>query len=137
MSDSQTIIRIAAKGDGVTEARIMEVFTSGTPVLIEEVEWFASLRDEVNLMQTIANLPDDTAREIMAVNTALDPADTAGWDYVGYKGGSETGVLNLSWLLRDEAGRWHMLAISQMDPTGEVDTGTLLVIAKRILALAE
>ena len=43
----------------------------------------------------------------------------------------------MSWLLRDEAGEWHMLAISQMDPASEVDTSTLLMIAKRILALAE
>lgn len=124
-------------GDGLSEERIMEVFTSGRPVLIEEIEWFASMRDEVKLMETLANLPDDTAREIMAVNPAFSESETANWDYVGYKGGSETGVLNMSWLLRDKTGRWHMLAASQMDPSAEVDTTALLMIAKRILALAQ
>ncbi|MBB3032911.1 serine hydrolase [Alteriqipengyuania lutimaris] len=122
--------------DGLTQRRVEEVFASGTPVLIEEVEWFASMRDERALMRVLAALPDDTAREIMSISTALNDADEAGWSYVGYKGGSETGVLNMSWLLRDEAGRWHMLAISQMDPAGAVDTATLLLLARRILALA-
>lgn len=121
----------------LTLDRMMEVFTSGTPVLIEEIEWFASMRDELALMRVLAGLPDETAREIMAVNSALSEAEKARWAYVGYKGGSEAGVLNMSWLLRDEAGEWHMLAISQMDPASEVDTSTLLMIAKRILALAE
>ena len=117
--------------------RVMAVFSSGEPVLIEEIEWFASMRDELALMRVLAALPDDTAREIMAVNNVLGEKAAAEWDYVGFKGGSETGVLNMSWLLRDAADEWHMLAISQMDPSAEVDTTALLMIAKRILALAE
>ena len=123
--------------NAVDQERIEEVFNAGTPVLIEDIEWFASMRDERALMRVLAGPENETARAIMAVNPVFGDEETEGWNYVGYKGGSETGVLNLTWLLRDEAGRWHMLAISQMDPTGEVDTGTLLVIAKRILALAE
>ena len=123
--------------DEPSEERVMEVFTSGEPVLIEEIEWFASMRDELALMRVLAALPDDTAREIMRVNPVFSESEVAQWDYVGYKGGSEPGVLNLSWLLRDDAGQWHMLAVSQMDPTSEIDTSTLVMIAKRILALAE
>lgn len=123
--------------DALSTDRMMEVFTSGTPVLIEEIEWYASMRDELGLMRLLAGLPDDTAREIMAVNDALSETEAADWAYVGYKGGSEAGVRNLSWLLRDKDDRWHMLAISQMDPTQEIDTTALLMIAKRILALAE
>ena len=123
--------------DGIDEARFLDTFTSGTPVLIDEVEWFASMVDERGLMRVLAALPDDTARQIMTVNPVFDESETANWDYVGYKGGSEPGVLNMSWLLRDDAGRWYMLAISQMDPASEVDTTGLLLMAKRILALAD
>ena len=123
--------------NGTTDERVGQVFGSGKPVEVESIEWFASMRDEAKLMRLLAGLPDDTARKIMAVNPVFDEAESQGWSYVGYKGGSETGVLNLSWLLRDDAGRWHMLAISQMDTHSEVDAGTLLSIAKRILALAE
>ncbi|WP_230784242.1 serine hydrolase [Citromicrobium bathyomarinum] len=123
--------------DELTRKRVMEVFTSGTPVLIEDIEWFASMRDELGLMRLLADLPEDTARRIMSVNTALSEAEREGWSYVGYKGGSEAGVRNLSWLLRDGDGRWYMLAISQMDPASEIDTTALLMIAKRILTLKE
>jgi beta-lactamase class A len=121
----------------VNEKRVLEVFSSGSPVLIEDIEWYASMQDERRLMRVLAEMPGDTAREIMAVTTSLTDAEEAEWSYVGYKGGSEPGVLNLSWLLRDDAGQWHMLAVSHMDPTSEVDTSTLMMIAKRILALAE
>jgi len=121
----------------IDEARFFETFTSGTPVLIEDIEWFASMADQRALMRMLAALPGEPARNIMAVNPVFDEEETATWDYVGYKGGSEAGVLNMSWLLRDKAGRWHMLAISQMDPASEVDTSALLLMAKRILALAE
>ena len=123
--------------DSIDEDRFLETFTSGTPVLIEDIEWFASMADERALMRVLAALPDDTARRIMTVNPVFDEKETANWEYVGYKGGSEPGVLNMSWLLRDHAGRWYMLAISQMDPASEVDTSTLLLMAKRILALAD
>jgi len=123
--------------DSIDEDRFLETFTSGTPVLIEDIEWFASMADERALMRVLAALPDDTARRIMTVNPVFDEKETANWEYVGYKGGSEPGVLNMSWLLRDHAGRWYMLAISQMDPASEVDTSALLLMAKRILALGD
>jgi len=123
--------------DAIDEDRMLETFTSGTPVLIEDIEWFASMADERALMRVLAALPDDTARRIMTVNPVFDEKETANWEYVGYKGGSEPGVLNMSWLLRDHAGRWYMLAISQMDPASEVDTSALLLMAKRILALGD
>ena len=123
--------------EDIDEDRFLETFTSGTPVLIEDIEWIASMADQRALMRKLAALPGDTARRIMAVNPVFEEDETANWDYVGYKGGSEAGVLNMSWLLRDHAGRWHMLAISQMDTASEVDTASLLLMAKRILALAE
>ncbi len=123
--------------EDIDEDRFLETFTSGTPVLIEDIEWFASMADQRGLLRMLAALPDDTARQIMAVNLGFDEEEAESWDYVGFKGGSEAGVLNMSWLLRDEAGRWHMLAINQTDPKSEVETTTLLLLAKRILALAE
>ncbi len=120
---------------GANPAPIRAAFSGGTPVLIDSVEWFASMGDERKLMRRLAETEDDTARAIMAVNTALDDGARAGWSYVGYKGGSEPGVRNLSWLLRDEAGAWHMLALGWNNPAANTDTTTLLTIAQRILAL--
>ena len=49
---------------------------------------------------------DPVALGILGVNTAIgEEAAAQGWAYVGYKGGSEPGVVNMSWLLRDSRRR--------------------------------
>lgn len=120
---------------GVDPAPIMDVFSGGTPKMIDSIEWFASMEDERRLMRRLAESDDNTTRRIMAVKTALGDSARADWSYVGFKGGSEPGVRNLSWLLRDEAGTWHMLALGWNNPAADTDTAALLAIAQRILAL--
>lgn len=120
---------------GVDPAPILAVFSGGAPKMIDTIEWFASMEDQLGLMRRLAETEDDTARQIMAVNTALGGGARAGWSYVGYKGGSESGVRNLSWLLRDAAGAWHMLALGWNNPAAEIDTAALMAVAQRILAL--
>ncbi|MBU2339693.1 MAG: serine hydrolase [Alphaproteobacteria bacterium] len=119
----------------VDPAPILAVFSGGKPKMVDTIEWFASMEDQRGLMRRLAASADDTARQIMAVNTALGDGARADWSYVGFKGGSEPGVRNLSWLLRDETGAWHMLALGWNDPEAETDTAALLAIAQRILAL--
>ncbi len=120
---------------GADPTPILAMFSGGTPKLIDSLEWFASMEDQLGLMRGLAKAEDDTARQIMAVNTALSDGARKGWSYVGFKGGSEPGVRNLSWLLRDQAGAWHMLALGWNNSAAEIDTAALLAIAQRILAL--
>ncbi|RIV88838.1 serine hydrolase [Aurantiacibacter zhengii] len=113
---------------------VLAAFTGGPNMI--EVEWLASPDDLASLLQRLVALGDETAFQIMGVNTALTPAMQDEWDYVGYKGGSEPGVLNLSWLLRDEAGDWTVATFSWNNPEEEVDQSTLEMLAMRAVALA-
>ena len=117
-------------------AKIGAVFADGTPRMIDTIEWFASMEDQRRLLRVLSNASWVDARAVMAVNPAMTPADRSHWDYVGYKGGSEPGVLNLTWLLRDKTGGWHMLVLSWNDPEAALDESTLLTLAPRILALS-
>lgn len=135
--EKQAAMLAALDSGSVATDQVAAMFAGGKPVAIGGVEWFASMADERGLLRTISTLPDPTARQIMAVNTALPAAQRSKWAYIGYKGGSEPGVLNLTWLLQDKAGAWYMLALSWNNPAAEVDTSTLLLIAQRILALKE
>ena len=108
---------------------------SGAPRALD-VEWFASARDVVGILDRIRKIPDATAREILAVNPSMSSSVRHDWKYVGYKGGSEPGVLNLSWLLEDAAGRWYAVVASWNDPAAPVDQGTLSMLAQRMVALA-
>ena len=61
---------------------------------------------------------DPTVMEILSANPGIG-VDPAVWPFVGYKGGSEFGVLNLTWLLQRADGRWFFLALGLND-TGAV-----------------
>ena len=103
------------------------------PTAIDTLEWFASADD---LRALLARLTEqETALEIMAVNTSLPEPEQARWAYAGYKGGSEPGVLDLTWLLRSESGEWRILTLTQNDPDAPLDNDALELMALRVLAL--
>ncbi len=103
--------------------------------LIEEVEWFADMDDLRRILARLAELEDPVARQIMAVNQSFPGAIARKWDYIGYKGGSEPGVLNFTWLLRDKQGAWQMLAMSWKDESNSLDEQSFQLFAQRIIAL--
>lgn len=106
---------------------------SGAPLALD-VEWFASARDIVNLLRYIRRTADPQAHEIMAINPSMSQERREKFGYVGYKGGSEPGVLNLTWLLQDKAGRDYALILSQRDDDVRFDPSALELIAQRLLA---
>jgi len=105
-----------------------------SPLEIDTLEWFASARD---LCGTMAHLRDvaltgeagEPVLGILSENPGL-PQPAARWPYVGYKGGSEPGVLNLTWLLRRQDGSWWFLSLSLNDPERAVPTDEALALAQ-------
>ena len=112
----------------------MTAFT-GAPIAID-IEWLVSGEDMANLMRRIRELDDPTARKIMAVNTAVADNLSGDWQYIGFKGGSEPGVLNLSWLLQDHAGEWRAVTLSWNNSDAAVDHEAFRALAMRAIALA-
>ncbi|ROT95477.1 serine hydrolase [Altererythrobacter sp. FM1] len=107
------------------------------PHAIDTLEWFASANDIAGIMRRIAALKDPTARQILAISPSMSASDRARFAYVGYKGGSEPGVLNLSWLMQTKSGEWRVLTISWNDQSSPVDQGKLEMLAVRLLKLSE
>ena len=58
--------------------------------------------------------------EIMALETQL-PFDGETWPYVGFKGGSELGVLSGTWLMQRADGRVFVYSVGFRNPDGEID----------------
>ncbi|WP_379921396.1 serine hydrolase [Erythrobacter sp. R86502] len=112
---------------------INAAFANGPKAI--DIEWFASPADLAKLAAHMQRTADPKAFDIMAINPSASPGIKANWDYIGFKGGSEPGVLNLTWLLRDKAGAWHILTLGWNDPAAVVDDARLLGIAQRILLL--
>jgi len=75
-------------------ASYSSIYTLDKPVLIDELEWFVSTR---KLCETIWTLRDSTRIRINAASGLINRAD---WHIAGFKGGSEPGVINYTWLLQ-------------------------------------
>lgn len=125
----------AMAGQQPTAQGLQAAYTSGPRAL--DVEWFGSAEDLALIMDRLRRMEDKAALSILSINHALGPSGTEPWAYAGFKGGSEPGVLNLTWLLQDKSGRWFVLAMSWNNPAAEVDAPAFTLLAQRLRVLVE
>lgn len=108
-------------------------FSKG-PVAIDSLEWFASATDLARTMLWVRNHtvtgPAAAARAVLAVNPGLS-WPSGEWSYIGFKGGSEPGVLDLSFLLRRADGQWFVLTATWNNPEKAVDENQLIPLVQR------
>ena len=108
---------------------------SGQPMAIGEVEWFASTADLVRTLDWIRKSGDGNALDILAINPGLGRAAAEGFDYMGFKGGSEPGVLNASFLLKNKAGRWIAVSTTWNNSAEPLDEAKFIALMGRLIAL--
>lgn len=107
------------------------------PRFIDSLEWFASPDDIARLMSALRRRGTETMMSVMAINNGLGPGAAAPWRYLGYKGGSENGVLSMSLLgQRKNDGKWFVVTASWNNPDANVDANKLVGLVTRLLALA-
>ena len=128
-----SIARAQAAEEGPSLDQINAAFAGGPKAL--DLEWFAAPADLAKLFARMRKTADPKAFDIMAINPSATPAIMENWRYIGFKGGSEPGVLNLTWLLTDKAGRDWVLTLGWNNPAAVVDEGKMEGIAQRILML--
>lgn len=94
------------------------------PIAVDTLEYFATRED---IAATFAWLWEASQREgllpvkeIIALETQL-PFDGEIWPYVGFKGGSEMGVLNGTWLMQRADDRMFVFSIGFMNTEADVD----------------
>lgn len=121
----------------LTPAAIVAAELGAEPRSIDTVEWFASPADMAATLDWFRKANDPTALEILAVNPGLSSAATERFAYVGFKGGSETGVLALNYLIRTKSGAWYAVAASWNNPVAGVDNPTLMALVERAVALIQ
>jgi len=116
------------------------LFADGKPVRIEQLEWFFSPADVIRTLDWLRRHsesgPAVEARAVLSINPALPPASAAAWRYVGYKGGSEPGVMAMSWLLQAKDGGWYAVSGTWNDPQAGVNEARFASLMTRAAALA-
>jgi beta-lactamase class A len=120
----------AVPADRVDAARL-----AAQPNLIDSVEWFVSAEDLVRTMDWLRQNGRKETLDILAINPGLARPAAERFGYVGYKGGSETGVVAMSYLIRTHEGAWYSVAGSWNNPAAKVEEDRFALLLSRAISL--
>ncbi|WP_448660120.1 serine hydrolase [Sphingomonas sp. CJ99] len=98
-----------------------------------DIEWIASPADMARTLDWLRRNGGQETMAILAVNPGTGVADRFEW--VGFKGGSEPGVLSLNYLVRTKSGQWFAVTGQWHNPGGEVSEARFAAIMNRALTL--
>ena len=112
------------------------------PRMIDKIEWFATPAEMTQVLlwlkdHTNSATPDSATslgRDILAVNPGLH-IDKKAWDYVGFKGGSEPGVITMNYLLQTHTGKWYTLTAAWNNTRSAVDEEEFAGLVERAIEL--
>ena len=116
-------------------------FADGKPAYIDRIEWFASATDLCRIMNwlrrnTEPNTRASSLRDVLSINTGSGlNVSRERWSFIGFKGGSEPGVLNMTYLLQSKSGQWYAMAITWNDPTAPLDNSKVFGLVQRALQI--
>ena len=115
------------------------LFADGKPVLIDRLEWFASPTDLARTMQWLdahrTTVGGKEAMRILAINPGVAPGLAKKFAYVGYKGGSEPGVMSMTVLVRDKSDKARVVSASWNNPAAAVDELNFAALITRAVEL--
>lgn len=104
------------------------------PTYIDTIEWFASADDLCRVMHWFKQQNDPVVLGVMGINPGVTlPKED--FPYVGFKGGSEPGVLNFTWLLQLKGERWFAVSVSWNNTSEPVELEKLLPLAQSAMYL--
>jgi beta-lactamase class A len=110
------------------------------PLYIDSIEWFASPQDLCNVMNWLRlnslNGSGAEVRDILSINPGL-MFSAKSWKYIGYKGGSEPGVINLTFLLQSVKGDWYILSAGWNDTQSPVTESKFVRLMGKAIQLLE
>ncbi|HOI41455.1 MAG TPA: serine hydrolase [Elusimicrobiales bacterium] len=107
-----------------------------SPFEVSRIGWFASASDLCRVMDRFRKSGDGTVLGMLAINPGL-PVDKKLVPYAGYKGGSEAGALNMTWLLKTRASAWYCLSATWNDEKSPLDEKEFFGIMQGALKLVE
>ncbi len=105
------------------------------PNHIDKVEWFASPAELVRALDWLRRNGGKEVLDILAINPGPAGRTPSTLDYVGYKGGSETGVVAMTFLARSKSGQWFAVAGAWNNPAGPVQEAPFALLVSRAVTL--
>jgi hypothetical protein len=108
---------------------------AGKPAAIDTLEWFASPAETAGMLDWLRREGGTTPLALLAINPGIDPATRGKFDYLGFKGGSEPGVITLNFLVRRKDGRWLAIAAGWHRGDAGVENDRFVMLMTRALVL--
>ena len=121
--------------DEVKAEQIDVARLNAQPNLIDSVEWFVSAEDLVRTFDWLRRHGTKETLDILAINPGLPAPAAARFVYVGYKGGSESGVVAMGYVLKDQAGAWYAVTAAWNNPAARVEETQLALLLSRAISL--
>lgn len=128
----QRVLLLEKSADLTYEKINLGALGSG-PVAIDSIEWFASPTDIATLLNNMRSTATKPLLDILSINKGIGPASAAKWAYLGYKGGSEPGVISMSFLAKSKAGVYYSITGSWNNPAAAVDNAMFAQLMTRLL----
>lgn len=107
------------------ERPLPTVESAATQAMVPGIEWYFTARELCGLIEATADLP------LMSINPG--PALVDDWVRVAFKGGSETGVLNLTTRVQAEDGRIFAVAAT-INAGRAIEENTLILAYETLLS---
>jgi beta-lactamase class A len=116
------------------------LFQDRKPIRIGTIEWFASADDLLRVLDWLRRNTEGPAgtdaRAILSKNPGIGAANAGRWAWVGYKGGSEPGVVNMTLLMRAKSGGWLGLTAGWNNPKAAIDEARFIALIDKAAGLA-
>jgi beta-lactamase class A len=125
--------RWIAQQSGALRAAVVTASLFNDGPVRTDIEWVASPADMARTLDWFRRRANAEAMAILAVNPGTAIADR--FDWVGFKGGSEPGVLSLNYLVRTKSGHWFAVTGQWHNATDGVDEARFMAIINRALTL--
>lgn len=125
---------------GSTTPQLMLAAFWKAPRFIETLEWFATPMDLARTFSVLDREMDAPGNSPLTAALTANPGvpmSKTAWTRIAYKGGSEPGVLNLTWLLTRDDGRKFVLTLGFNDTRKAIDDGVGIALATRSAELLE
>ena len=130
---------VKAALQGPLDADALNAGALAQPMMVDSIEWFASASDLARTMDWIRVQTEGDAassqmqlREALAINRGLAISPRQ-FPWVGFKGGSEPGAINLTYLLKAADGEWFALAATWNDPSRALDERAFAAVVQRTI----
>ncbi|MFI7688899.1 serine hydrolase [Nonomuraea sp. NPDC049655] len=99
---------------------------------LDRLEWFATPAQVCRAYAGLARLKDARVGEVLSITDAGLRLDKNQWPVVWHKGGSEPGLLAMSFLARTAAGRTYVVSTTAVNPDAPFQQGP---VAQELLVL--